>query len=48
MALLGTTKWNEYEVTLQEGEELNTWYLLAPSSEEAAWSEDNEDEEEDD
>lgn len=25
-------------VTLQEGEELNTMYLLAPSSEEAAWS----------
>ena len=38
MPLLGTTKWVEYEVTLQEGEELNTWYLLAPSSEEAAWS----------
>lgn len=38
MPLLGTTKWKEYEVTLQEGEELNTMYLLAPSSEEAAWS----------
>ena len=38
MPLLGTAKLSEYEVTLQEGEELNTWYLLAPSSEEAAWS----------
>ena len=38
MPLLGTTKWKEYRVTLQEGEELNTMYLLAPSSEEAAWS----------
>jgi hypothetical protein len=38
MPLLGTTKWNEYMITLQEGEELNTMYLLAPNSEEAAWS----------
>lgn len=38
MPLLGTTKWVEYMVTLQEGEELNTMYLLAPNSEEAAWS----------
>ena len=38
MPLIGTAKLSEYEVTLQEGEELNTWYLLAPSSEEAAWS----------
>jgi len=38
MPLLGTTKLSEYEVILQEGEELYTMYLLAPSSEEAAWS----------
>ena len=38
MALLGTAKLSEYEVLLQEGKELNTWYLLAPSSEDAAWS----------
>ena len=38
MPLLGTTTWNEYMITLQEGEELNTMYLLAPNSEEAAWS----------
>ena len=38
MPLLGRAKFEEYAVTLQEGKELNTWYLLAPSSEEAAWS----------
>ena len=38
MPLLVTTKYEEYAVTLQEGKELNTMYLLAPSSEEAAWS----------
>lgn len=37
MPLLGTTKWKEYEVTLLEGKELNTWYLLAPNSQHAAW-----------
>lgn len=31
-------KFEEYAVTLQEGEELNTMYLLAPSLEDAAWS----------
>ena len=38
MPLLGKRRLEEYEVTLQEGEELNTMYLLAPSSEDAAWS----------
>lgn len=38
MPLLGRSKYEEYAVTLQEGEELNTIYLLAPSLEDAAWS----------
>lgn len=38
MPLLGTTKWKEYEVLLLEGKELNTWYLLAPNSQDAAFN----------
>ena len=36
MPLLGR-KLNDYEVTLKEGEELYTMYILAPDSEHAAW-----------
>tara|TARA_R100001463_G_scaffold10183_2_gene30018 strand:- start:599 stop:778 length:180 start_codon:yes stop_codon:yes gene_type:complete len=38
MPLLGKSRFEEYAVTLQEGEDLITTYLLAPSLEEAAWS----------
>lgn len=31
-------KLDEYAITLLEGEELHTTYLLAPSLEDAAWS----------
>ena len=32
------SKLDEYAITLLEGEELHTMYLLAPSLEDAAWS----------
>tara|TARA_B100000902_G_C27246569_1_gene882956 strand:+ start:670 stop:849 length:180 start_codon:yes stop_codon:yes gene_type:complete len=38
MPLLGKSRFEEYAVTLQQGEDLITTYLLAPSLEEAAWS----------
>lgn len=38
MPLLGRTKYQEYEVTLVDGEELWLEYVYAPDLEHAAWS----------
>lgn len=38
MPLLGKTRYEEYAVILQDGEELWTEYVYAPDSEHAAWS----------
>ena len=38
MPLLGRSKYQEYEVTLVDGEELWLEYVYAPDLEHAAWS----------
>ena len=38
MALLGTTSYREYEVLLQDGDELFLEYVVAKDAEHAAWS----------
>jgi hypothetical protein len=38
LPLLGRTKYQEYEVTLVDGEELWIEYVVAPNLEHAAWS----------
>lgn len=38
MPLLGKSRFEEYEVTLRDGEEVWTDYVYAPDSEHAAWS----------
>jgi endoglucanase Acf2 len=38
LPLLGRTKYQEYEVTLVDGEELWLEYVYAPDLEHAAWS----------
>jgi len=38
MPLLGKTRYEEYAVTLQDGEEHWTEYVYAPDSEHAAWA----------
>jgi len=37
MPLLGQSKLKEYVVLLDDAEDIRTEYVLAPSSEEAAW-----------
>ena len=37
MPLLGQSKLNEYVVLLDDADDILTEYVLAPSSEEAAW-----------
>ena len=38
MPLSGTTNWKEYEVLLQNGDELFLEYVVAKDAEHAAWS----------
>ncbi len=38
LALLGQSKYIDYEVTLQDGDDVFTEYVMATSSEQAAWS----------
>tara|TARA_R100000951_G_scaffold78060_1_gene65885 strand:- start:1015 stop:1194 length:180 start_codon:yes stop_codon:yes gene_type:complete len=38
MALLGRTKYEDYEVLLRDGDDVFTEYVVAPNSEQAAWS----------
>ena len=39
MALLGKVRWEDYEVLLEdEAGDLHTMYVVAPNSEQAAWS----------
>ena len=38
LALLGQSKYIDYEITLQDGDDVFTEYVMATSSEQAAWS----------
>lgn len=38
LALLGETSYEDYEVTLQDGDDVLIEYVMATSSEQAAWS----------
>ena len=38
MALLGRTRYNDYEVILSDGDDVFTEYVVAPDLEHAAWS----------
>lgn len=37
MALLGQSKWRTYIVTLADGDDVLTEYIMAPDTEHAAW-----------